>query len=462
MTLLRQTTGACSECLAEVPARVVQQGQEVHLVKDCAEHGETTQRLSTDAGYWEDLDRFFFDLNPASEPRPQRDFIVRMTESCNLSCPICLAKANTEDTPDLDLSGLAELLSERRGLKIDLMAAEPTLRADLLDWVREVKAQGHLAALHTNGIRLADPEYVRSLAEAGVDEVFLQFDGFDEAANQTLRGARLLKVRQRALANLREAGIGTSLVVVIARGLNEDQVKATWGFAMKPENDHVRELLFLGLRLLGSARDQLRGGGLDIEHAALMPDDLIQLLTQQVEGMTRDRIRRFNKGYFALLRAMGLRKCLYIQHYLVARTPRGPSPVHEWLDLEALEAAAESYRADLQASRPFPRARFLARIAALGARPQTRRMARELLTLQQLMRSGMNLSKVPRRLLIVGFITACDPANFDADVAEGCGKGELSVDGGFTESGAWANLERERRFDDSNRRPGRPRSRGRR
>ena len=70
----------------------------------------------------------------------------------------------------------------------------------------------------------------------------------------------------------------------------------------------------------------------------------------------------------------------------------------------------------------------------------------DLLRLQDLFRSGMNLRHVPRRFLLVGFITACDPWNFDAQVAVNCGKGELSADGGFVESGAVANVRREARF----------------
>jgi len=56
---------------------------------------------------------------------------------------------------------------------------------------------------------------------------------------------------------------------------------------------------------------------------------------------------------------------------------------------------------------------------------------------------------VPPRFLLLGFITACDPHNFDAQVAVNCGKGELSVDGGFTESSAVANVDREARFERS-------------
>jgi hypothetical protein len=77
--------------------------------------------------------------------------------------------------------------------------------------------------------------------------------------------------------------------------------------------------------------------------------------------------------------------------------------------------------------------------------------------LQALFKTGMALEQVPRRFLLLGFITACDPQNFDAQVAINCGKGELSVDGGFVDSGAVANVDREARFDQTERKPGQAR-----
>lgn len=449
--VLRRTEAVCPQCIRPLAAEVVAEGGAVFLERACPEHGLARQQLSGDADYWSDLDGFYFDVH--GEPAPQRDFIVRMTERCNLDCPICLAKANTEDTPDLELGGLQDVLRARRGMKIDLMAAEPTLRDDLEDWVRRVRAAGHIAALHTNGIRLADKAYVQRLKRAGVQEVFLQFDGFDDAANRKLRGARLLKRRLRAVDNLREVGLATSLVVVVAGGLNEDQIGATYRFALRPDNDHIRELLFLGLRMLGSARATAEAAGLGAG-AALMPDDLISMFCEQVPDARRDDIRRFNKVYFAMLSALRVRKCLYIQHHLVARTAEGGRPAADFMDLPAMEAACERFRARLQSGAALARPRLLAELAAAGMRGRTARLAADLLRLQDLLRSGVNLSKVPRKLLLVGFITACDPDNYDARVAAHCGKGELSADGGYEESGADANIARERRFRASGKPPG--------
>ena len=438
--VLRRTTSTCPECLMSLPADVVVHADRVTLERTCPTDGLSVQLLSRSPAYWVDLDRYYFRVNPGAWP--QRDYIVRMTEKCNLNCPICLARANDSDAADLDLGALKRLLAdEDRGrLKIDLMAAEPTLREDLAQIVRDVKAAGHIAALHTNGLKLAKLDYARRMAAAGVDEVFLQFDGFDEDANRALRGRPLVKARLKTLRNLRQVGLRTSLVTVIAKGVNEDQAGEVYRFALRPENDHIREVLLLGLRELGSARDA------DLSDNALMPDELIDLLSSQDEGIHREDVRRFNKLYFAALSAFRVRKCLYVQHYLVARDGKGGAiPAAEFLDMARLETAAERYADDLDGNQVVARARLLASIGRSSLVPQTLRSIPDLVRMQQLLRKGFNLRLVPRRFLLLGFITACDPLNFDSQVALNCGKGELSEDGGLTDSGALANVLREQR-----------------
>ncbi len=450
---IRETRGACPTCHADVPAAVIVRDGAALLEKRCPTHGPSTQLLSRHPDLWTELDRFYFSVN--DEAYPQRDFIVRMTEKCNLACPICLAKANTEDTPDLDLSGLEKLLSERRGIKIDLMAAEPTLRPDLEDWVRRVKASGNIAALHTNGIKLGDLAYARRLAEAGVDEVFLQFDGLDDKANTVLRGRPLLKARLAALANLRTLGIATSLIVVIAGGLNEVQVGETFRFALQPENAHIREVFFLGLRSMGSARQSADPETGTLAGQTLMPDALIDALCTQVPTIRRRDVHDFNMVYFAMLSAFRVKKCLYVQHYLVARDGKGGfTPISDVVDLRQMANAAQRYAVRRKAHPTLARAGFGASVLRQGLRPAALKMGPDLLRLEKLFATGMNLGQVPTRFLLIGFITACDLDNFDAGVSVNCGKGELSADGGFAESSAVANVAREARFSATARTPG--------
>ncbi len=453
--LIRKTRGICHTCLQSVPAEVVSDGRQARLEKICPEHGVSQQLLSRHPGYWRELDEYYFKVN--AQEYPQRDFLLRLTEACNLDCPICLAKANTEQTDDLDLSGLERLLeSQGRRIKVDFMAAEPTLRKDLEHWVRKVKALGHIAALHSNGLKLANLDYAQRMKDCGFDEVFLQFDGFDPAANRWLRGRDgLLELRLKALENLRQVGLAANITVVVAHGLNEPQVGESLRFALQPENDHIREVFFLGLRILGSLRDGLRQEGRSYEEMAVMPDETLDMASEQEPALRRDDIRIFNKLYFALLSVFKVKKCLYIQHYLILRDGKGGFvPFSDLADMQALDRAAERYARQLPRHPRLARARFLASLARHSMNPRMLPVFMDFMRLQLLLRTGMKLDEVSRRVVMLGFITACDPHNFDEQVAINCGKGELSTDGGFVDSGAQANVRREQRFDESDRRPG--------
>jgi hypothetical protein len=80
--------------------------------------------------------------------------------------------------------------------------------------------------LNTNGIRIAgDPKFVAALAEMKrAFEVYLQFDALSKEALQTIRGADLRRVRERALEALEKAGISTTLVCVIRKGVNDQEI----------------------------------------------------------------------------------------------------------------------------------------------------------------------------------------------------------------------------------------------
>ena len=55
-------------------------------------------------------------------------------------------------------------------------------------------------------------------------EVYLQFDALSAQALRTIRGADLRRVRERALDALDQAGISTTLVCVIRKGVNDDEI----------------------------------------------------------------------------------------------------------------------------------------------------------------------------------------------------------------------------------------------
>ncbi len=436
VSTLRETRGTCPECVEIVPARVIQQGGAVYLQKRCPEHGDNQVLLSESPDYFRELMDFYFDVMPDS--LPQKDFIIRLTHRCNMVCPICLASSDEYKERDLSLEDVRKLMDRReRGMKLDLMGAEPTLWPDLEQLIREAKERGHITALHTNGINIAREEDLGRLVAAGLDEVHLQFDGFDDEHDMVLRAQPMGAVRRQVLAALEKHDVATDLVVTLMQGLNEDQMLPVLDLAA--QNSFIKEVFYLGCRRLGRASEEFAT-------ATLAPDQVIGEAERRSGGMiNREDLRVFNKLYFVLLSMFQLRKCFYIHHYMVLRDGEGGyRPVSDFIDLPYLEPHLDRYRRTFARSRAAAAAGLLPHIALAILRKGGARLLVDGAILPVLLKMGFNLSRIKSRIILLGFISACDPWMHDEQVAANCGKGEYSTDLGLHPAGADANVGRER------------------
>jgi len=418
-----------------VDARVIEDDGAVYIEKNCPEHGRNRALLSRNPDYFRELMDYYFDL--IRDSYPQRDYILRLTARCNMQCPICLASADDYAEEDLTLEQVRRFMGERGRLKLDLMGAEPTLWNDLETLVRDAHRQGHITALHTNGIQLAKPDRLRRLVEAGLDEVHLQFDGFDDEHDDVLRGQRMGRTRQKVLDELERHGVATDLVVTVMRGLNEGQMDQVLQFAN--EHPFVKEVFYLGCRPLGRAAEEF-------EDRCLTPDEVLDLLIDNSDGrITRDDLRAFQKLYFALLAVFGVRKCFYIHHYMVLRDERGYRPLSDFIDLAYLEPKLDRFKDLFHRNRSAAIAYLGLHIAVAISMKGGYPLLLDGLALNILLWLGFDLSRISRKIILLGSITACDPWIYDEAVSANCGKGEFSNDVGTHESGATANVSRERR-----------------
>ncbi|HTY99922.1 MAG TPA: radical SAM protein [Rhodocyclaceae bacterium] len=250
------TESVCPVCLARLPARRVAEGDEIYLVKSCPEHGEFKTIL------WRGLESYRrwgergsrAAVPPVTQTPVQRGcphdcglcpehrqhtccVLLEVTSRCNLRCPVCFASAGGADedpSPAQIDSWLRLLRAHGNPVNIQLSGGEPTLRDDLPAIVGRVRAAGFdFVQLNTNGIRLArEPDYVENLAQAGLDCVFLQFDGVTNEVFQRIRGARLLETKKRAILRCAEAGIGVVLVPTLVPGVNVGEIGAIIDFAL--------------------------------------------------------------------------------------------------------------------------------------------------------------------------------------------------------------------------------------
>ena len=243
--LLKRTKSRCPVCRVECPGEVWKIGdakqQRVVMRRRCAEHGEVEVCIASDARfYWlaqgdpqnaccggnacsasDGAVRGTLGRNaavPAIENQKSRIenlstclALIEIVNSCNLACPTCFA--DSPRSTQVDAVPLAELqariqgvIDRKGGIEIlQLSGGEPTLHpqfAELLAWLHANPGIDYVL-LNTNGVRLAtDDAFLDQLGKTfryGKFQLYLQFDGPQEAGQRTLRGADLRETRRRAI-----------------------------------------------------------------------------------------------------------------------------------------------------------------------------------------------------------------------------------------------------------------------
>lgn len=248
--LIRKTRSVCPICLKNLPASLSQEADgRIFLEKVCPEHG--TFRVPVWQGKV-DFERWVQHTDPlpenAAKSCPENCGIcaeheigtcctlLEVTKRCNLRCRFCFADGGTtQDDPDSDTlkAAIRDIVRQCGKPLLQLSGGEPTLRDDLPELIRYAKKAGcSYVQVNTNGIRLAqEPGYAKKLAEAGLDIVFLQFDGTKEDIYRTLRGTPLLEVKKQAIAVCTDLHIGVTLVPTVVRGVNDDNLGEIVSFA---------------------------------------------------------------------------------------------------------------------------------------------------------------------------------------------------------------------------------------
>jgi len=262
MNTIKNTKSICPECLQVLDATIFEEGGKVYIKKECPEHG------SFQEVYWSDYDQYVraeelrYDGDGLNNPRTKTDkgcpydcgicpehkshtalAIIDITNRCNLTCPVCFANAAAagyvyEPTKG-QVTGMLENLRANDPVPataLQFSGGEPTIRNDLIDFVRKAKELGFRhVEVNTNGLRLAQSvDYCKKLKEAGVSTVYLQFDGLTPEVYEFIRGVDLLDIKMKAIENCRKAGLHSIvLVVTLVKGVNDSQLGDIINFAVK-------------------------------------------------------------------------------------------------------------------------------------------------------------------------------------------------------------------------------------
>ncbi len=259
--LLKRTTSRCPVCHRPCPAEVWRTGgipSKVFLKRACAEHGEASVCIASDARfYWlakgkeanaccggqacrasdnaaaGTLGR---NADPGDALGVQEKLSTCLALDRNrqylqfvlpdLLCRLAVGPAHKVDAVPLDdLQRRIQGVIDRKGeIEIlQLSGGEPTLHPqffELLRWLQDHPKIDYVL-LNTNGVRIAsDDGFARELGAAfryGAFQLYLQFDGPQENGQRSLRGADLRAVRERCLARCRDMNIPVTLAMTVTR-----------------------------------------------------------------------------------------------------------------------------------------------------------------------------------------------------------------------------------------------------
>ncbi len=249
---LKTTASLCPDCRSTVPAIVCREGDEIILRKRCPEHGDFAAVINSDPQFYHlsvGADCATSDTENQTSALPlvtAQDScgtsgccgtsadqlstcvgLIEIVTSCNLACPVCFADSpHPKHVDALPLDEFCQRVSsviDRKGAIdiLQLSGGEPTIHPDffrLLEWTLDNDQIGHVL-LNTNGIKLTSDPFFERLQDLrqqyGKLEVYLQFDGLQEAGQLELRGVDLRQTRQQVLANCQAAGIPVNLAMTV-------------------------------------------------------------------------------------------------------------------------------------------------------------------------------------------------------------------------------------------------------
>ncbi|CAH2213318.1 radical SAM (seleno)protein TrsS [Tepidibacter aestuarii] len=236
------TKSVCPICFKTLKAYKIKKNKDIYINKKCKEHGKFETII------WRESPSYNSWKRPKSAAYPESPFtetsngcphdcglcgnhrqhtctaLIEVTQKCNLNCKFCFANSGKNSEPDIETIKYyyQRVMKASGNCNIQLSGGEPTLRDDLDEIIKLGHDMGFsFIQLNTNGLKLKDLEYVKKLKEAGLNSVFLQFDGMDDKIYSTLRGKKLLSYKMAAVENLKKMGIGVILVCTVVPVVND-------------------------------------------------------------------------------------------------------------------------------------------------------------------------------------------------------------------------------------------------
>lgn len=313
---MKKTKSLCPECMKVIDASIFEEDGKIIIEKNCKDHGEFKDICWSNSDFYKKFERVGncgefpensntrkhiasqeklgdkkgcpYDCGLCSNHKTMTLLAnMDVTNRCNQSCRVCFANAAVSGhIYEPSMNQIKKMMAVLRNdkpipcLAIQFAGGEPTMREDFPEIVAMAKDFGFSQIqVATNGIKLASSvEYCRRLQEAGLNTVYLQFDGVNSASYMHARGYNALPAKLGAIENCRRAGL-TSIVLVptLIKGVNDDQIGEILRFASK-NLDVIRGVNIQPVSFVGRITKEER------EKQRITIPDFFKLIEEQTNG----------------------------------------------------------------------------------------------------------------------------------------------------------------------------------
>ncbi|AEH61593.1 Radical SAM domain protein [Methanosalsum zhilinae DSM 4017] len=303
---MKSIKSLCPECHFPIDGKLFEEHGKLMVEKTCSEHGSYRDIYWSDADLFHRFDKYSVSGDGLSNPITSDDSHcpencgicsahrtttilanIDVTNRCNMKCPVCFSNSNAKGylyEPSRDqIRDMLEILRNEKPVRcfsVQFSGGEPTVRSDLPDIVSMARQMGFIQIqIATNGIVLArNLDFAKKLHHAGLDTVYLQFDGVSEEPYLKTRGFNVFPIKEKAIENCRKANIRSiALVPTLAKGVNDHQVGDMIDFASQ-RLDVVKGINFQPMAFTGRVDQDTR------ENRRITIPDLIKLVEDQTDG----------------------------------------------------------------------------------------------------------------------------------------------------------------------------------
>ena len=300
---LRTTTSLCATCRRSVPAEIWRSGDAVVMRKRCPDHGASEVVVSSSASWYQEVmsappvltrpaplkdaaQGCPFDCGPCASHEQELHLpIVPITSACNLDCPICYTHNKNDGAYHMSEGELLAILAHLRRVAperriINLTGGEPTQHPAFERLIELCQREGiSRVTISTHGLRFLKEEALLERLARIDARVVLSFDSFKPEVNRGMLGGDLAGAKLKVLALLEKHDIATTLLPVLARGSNDDEVGACVDLALR--KDFIRSVELHTMTFTG------QGGASFDRRARYTTHDVLVDLERQTEGRLR-------------------------------------------------------------------------------------------------------------------------------------------------------------------------------